>query len=672
MGKSEIVFALVLLLLAAAMQSADLEHLENMTIYSDEKIMKFKVKCGNMVCEPGENEYNCAEDCAISPISYRTNLVNPRLSAGQEKQYYVDLTNNFDQKDIIVRLGIEGMIKDFVRLDNLSVYLLPGDTKRVPVTLDVDDLEKIDSYSGGVTFSSTGRSVTMPVTVNVVNVRDTLIELDINVIGEMYSPERPIRVQHNIYSYESQPVDLQLRYRIVNSDVDRSIASFVANRTVRGSDIFIDSFNISSEQILEGNYFIEVDTEYDGSLISASDSFVISLPFWSPFRIRLAIMVVLVVLGAIISLAGYQWYKSWRKDKMRYLLPDFRKLPRKSEDNLWVGKIPESPKKAYFDPNDLTTHVLIAGSTGSGKSVSASILAEAALLKNIPVVVFDPTSQWTGFVKQCVDKKVLHKYMEFGFREEDAHPFKGLIMNVDKPEVNINFNKYMNPGEITVFNLSSLKPGDYDVAVKNIVDTVFGIEWEESSKLKLLLVFDEVHRLLEKYGGKGGYVSLEKACREFRKWGIGLIMVSQVSTDFKDAVAGNILTEVQLNTKSMEDIQKVSQKYGLDYSTKVTRQGIGVAMVQNPKYNRGKPWFINFRPPLHNPHKINDFELTMYTDYALKLDEFDKIVEKAKARGADVGDLRLELKLTRDKLKEGHFKMVDIYINSLKESIKKL
>jgi len=225
-----------------------------------------------------------------------------------------------------------------------------------------------------------------------------------------------------------------------------------------------------------------------------------------------------------------------------------------------LGKIPETTRKAYYDPNDLTTHALVAGSTGSGKSVAASVFVEEALLNDVAVVIFDPTSQWTGFLAPNKDENLFKFYNQFGMKREDARSFKGLIYRVDTPNVSIDFKKYMTPGEVTVFDLTQVKQGGYDQAVMHIVDTIFQMGWEESPELKLLIVFDECHRLLEKYGGKGGYVALEKAAREFRKWGIGLIMASQISADFKEAVAGNILSEIQLNTKSIEDIKKIEQK----------------------------------------------------------------------------------------------------------------
>jgi len=227
----------------------------------------------------------------------------------------------------------------------------------------------------------------------------------------------------------------------------------------------------------------------------------------------------------------------------------------------------------------------------------------------------------------------------------------------------------MKPGEITIFTLHKLKPEEFDQAVRNIIDTMFKVGWEESTKLKMLVVFDEVHRLLEKYGGKGGYVALERACREFRKWGIGIIMCSQVLADFKEAVAGNVLTDIQLNTKNLEDIRKAKDKYGEEYANRITRQGLGVGMIHNPKYNDGKPYFIQFRPTYHNPHKITNEELEEYKEFAKEISQLKDKINKLREEGKDVFDLELELKLAEDKLKLGNFRMAKIYIESIKKKL---
>ena len=123
------------------------------------------------------------------------------------------------------------------------------------------------------------------------------------------------------------------------------------------------------------------------------------------------------------------------------------------------------------------------------------------------------------------------------------------------------------------------------------------------------------------------------------------------------------------NTKSLEDIKKIKVKYGKEYSARVTRQGIGVGMVQNPQYNNGKPWFVQFRPTLHSPHKIPEDELKLYTEYSSVLDKYEIMLNEIKSTDIDVTEIELELKLARNKLKEGHFKMVEIYLKSLKNSL---
>ncbi|MDY6777040.1 MAG: hypothetical protein SVU32_00105, partial [Candidatus Nanohaloarchaea archaeon] len=210
---------------------------------------------------------------------------------------------------------------------------------------------------------------------------------------------------------------------------------------------------------------------------------------------------------------------------------------------------------------------------------------------------------------------------------------------------------------------------EFDTIVRKIIDSIFEVEWEEASELELLVVFDEVHRLLEKYGGKGGYNALERGAREFRKWGIGLVMASQVTADFKQAVSGNIMTEVQMQTKSMEDIDRIEKKYGAQFAKRISSEEVGTGMIQNPEYNDGDPWFVDFRPTYHNPHKIPDEELEKYHEYTARADRLDDRIDEMEEEGEDVYDERLELKLAKDKLKEGRFQMAEIYIESLEEKL---
>jgi len=62
---------------------------------------------------------------------------------------------------------------------------------------------------------------------------------------------------------------------------------------------------------------------------------------------------------------------------------------------LYVGASLDAPGGApkgpwHYDPDDLTTHGLIVGMTGSGKTGLALILLEELLLQRIPLVILDP------------------------------------------------------------------------------------------------------------------------------------------------------------------------------------------------------------------------------------------------------------------------------------------
>jgi hypothetical protein len=496
------------------------------------------------------------------------------------------------------------------------------------------------------------------------------LNLALNALTKQVSPNDTFKFNLIVYNLGIvKTVPTNFTYNIKDVDTEAIISQVKKNVVIESTQSFIESMRVPANASL-GRYFIEVSALYSNRTVTVTDEFEVVQPFWTIERIQMAAVIISAITGTIVAYYVRKRYLQWRAERAKYVFPvSYRALPRERKDSIWLGRIAETNRKAWFYPELLTTHTLVSGSTGAGKSVTASIIAEEALKHNIPVVVFDPTAQWTGFVKRNQDKNMVEAYPKFGLNPLEARPFKGMIFEVTDPNIYVDFKRFMNPGEITVFTLNKLKPGQYDTAVWNIVDSIFAVSWEEATELKLLIIFDEVHRLLEKYGGRGGYVALEKAVREFRKWGIGLIMCSQVSSDFKEAIQGNILTEVQMSTKSLTDIKKVESKFGAEYAKRVSKEAVGVGMLQNPKFNRGKPYFVEFRPTLHSPHKLSDKELDIYKNFAARLETIEAIIQEKKKKGEDVFDLSLEMKLAYDKLKTGSFRMAEIYLESLEKKL---
>ena len=366
-------------------------------------------------------------------------------------------------------------------------------------------------------------------------------------------------------------------------------------------------------------------------------------------------------------------YRLKRVRQARYIFPiNYKKLPKAGARSICVGKVAETDVKAFVEIENLKVHSIAAGGTGSGKSVSAMVVAEELLKRKIPIVVFDPTVQWTGFIRACKDKHMFDLYPKFGLKPSDAMAFKTNIIQVTDPDMKIDVTKHMNPGEITVFLINKLKPAQLDKFVRKTMDDIIAYPWPEAKELKLLIVYDEVHRLLPKYGGKGGYVALEKGCREFRKWGLGLFLISQVLSDFKGAIRANIATEIQLRTKYVGDINRTKSKYGSDYASRVVKLTIGTGLSQNPEYNDGKPWFINFRPLLHDTGRLTERELNAYFKAKDKITDLEKRIASLKERGKDTYDIELELNLAKDKMKQGLFKMAETYVESVEGRVKSL
>ncbi|NIP40274.1 MAG: DUF853 family protein [Candidatus Aenigmarchaeota archaeon] len=143
------------------------------------------------------------------------------------------------------------------------------------------------------------------------------------------------------------------------------------------------------------------------------------------------VVVFMLIPGFYFGRRLYMIWMEKKRRRRRYIFPiDFKKLPKTGPDSILVGKIAETDVKAYVDTKALMMHSLSAGATGAGKTVSAMIVAEELLKRGVPIIVFDPTAQWTGFMKACRDKRMFDIYPNFGLKPEDAKAFKTNIVLV--------------------------------------------------------------------------------------------------------------------------------------------------------------------------------------------------------------------------------------------------
>jgi len=487
------------------------------------------------------------------------------------------------------------------------------------------------------------------------NHEDFQFSLLFNLINQKFMKE----VNFTFYLFDSENNSIYLGSELKNiSSSFKEIKTFKFPKEMLFGDYKLVTTATSGNEKVVSNSFFEL-TEY----FLFIKLFGI-LPLWVIFSLLIFCFVIWLIFFLI-----KRKIKSGKKYSMEL---ETNKLPKQNKEFLFLGKVAETRIKAYLEPERLKTHTIVAGATGGGKSISAQVIVEEALLQNTAVVVFDPTAQWSGMLRKCEDKKMLNYYSDFHLKPEDARAFPGNIRMVSNARELIDLEKYAHPGQIQIFAMNKLEPKDIDLFVANVIRGIFKSDPKETPELKLLIVFDEVHRLLAKFGGTGeGFLQIERACREFRKWGIGVMLVSQVLSDFVGEIKANINTELQMRTIEEGDLERIKTKYGDQFLKSLVKSEVGVGMLQNAEFNKGKPYFVNFRPILHNTRRLSDEVLEQYNSYNETVDQIEFEIETLEKKKVDVFDLKMELKLVKDKIMTGNFPVVDIYLQGLKPRLEK-
>jgi len=559
--------------------------------------------------------------------------------------------------------------------DELTIAPNSFETMKINVQVPVSAAPGI--YTGDIVVEIDDEEYLTPITIKVEIPGEPLLDVLVEVLTPEIAPgnELKFRVTLKNMGETATIEDVVTSYGVFKMENEELLLT--SSETYAVDDIlsFTKSMLIPNNTV-EGRYIIEINASYwnDNKIAGAAAAFdVRQLPL---FIILLGAGFFLIWMLLPIAYFGIRWWKKHKLKKAagaRYIFPtNFNKLPKEGPSTIRVGRVAESDKFAYTDVHNLMMHSIAAGGTGSGKSVSAMVTVEELLKRKLPVIVFDPTAQWTAFIKACKDKHMLDLYPKFGLKPSDARSFKTNLYMVDDVNKHPDIRDHLKPGEITVFIMSKLKPSQMDTYVRGVIAKIFDAELPESPDLKVLLIFDEIHRLLAKYGGKGGFVALERGAREFRKWGVGLFLISQVLSDFKGAIRANIATEIQLRTKYGGDINRVKVKYGTDYAGRIPRLTIGTGLVHNPEFNDGKPWFVNFRPLLHDTGRMTQIELDAYFKVRDAIADVDSKLKDMKKAGKDTYDIELELNMAKDKLKQGMFKMAQTYLDGVKNRLKKM
>ncbi len=614
-----------------------------------------------------------AQEVTVSPSS-----IAKSVKVGDFVEVPVTITNGREQ-DITVNLALEGDIAKSATLNQrtLLVDALSENTGTLRLLG-----QNVSLYFGSLEVTGPGISQKIQVNLSVTDEKGAPVEalaLEIDPITERAKIGKVFDFKVSLVNLLSdKKYNVTVRYSIDRLD-DSTTYTFEKSFFEESEVIELDTTQTRIKNfkmpdfIRPGRYVINVKAEYFGLESSASRTFKVVEPFMDYLILGILPVRWVLFIGFFLlcGIGGYVYYLRKKAGQKRYVVKlDLDTLPKPGPRTILLGYIAETTTKTYFDLEAFTTHSLIAGSTGGGKTVSAEVIVEEALEKGISVIVFDPTAQWSGFLRKNVDKRFLALYPKFGMKKTDARGYNGNVRQIMNAREIIDVKKYMRPGEISVFTINKLDPEGADVLAANTIREVFHANLPESPELKLLIIFDEVHRLLPKYGGSGqGFIQIERAAREFRKWGVGLVLISQVLKDFIGETKANINTEIQMRTRDQGDLDRIKTKYGGYMLQSLLKAATGTGMFENAQYNKGNPYFVSLRPLKHMHARLSDDELDKYNKYNDILDELEFQIEALEKEKVDVFDLKLEHKMALDKVKSGSFNMVDIYLEGLKPRI---
>jgi Helicase HerA, central domain len=578
---------------------------------------------------------------------------------------------NLQNVPLKVSFSLEGDTTAQITLNQIILTVEPKNSSQMKFQIKATSL---GTFSGKIILSG-GISETIPVNLSIVeNSFDPLLLINVNPLKKKFFLSKNIEFKIDITKIKQMEYEnISFIYNIINPN----------NQTIKIGEEVIET-QISTQFIKKipfpenssrGQYTLQVLTTHDNRTITSEAIFLASISFLSIKLFGFLSMWVIILIGTLILMVALTIFLIRRhiaNSKKYKMTLDMKTLPKKNKGFLWLGKIAEKRNFAYLDPHRLTTHTIVAGATGGGKSIAAQVLIEEAIKQNICVIVFDPTAQWSGMLRKLEDKKMLAYYSDFGMKQTDARGFPGNIRAVKDARQVIEVEKFFEPGHIQIFTLNKLQPKDMDIFIANIIRQIFKSDPKEHPTLRTLLVFDEIHRILPKFGGSGeGFVQIERACREFRKWGYGVTLISQVLSDFAGQIKANISTEIQMRTRDEGDLNRIKTKYGDEFLQSLVKASTGVGMFVNPAYNHANPYFINFRPILHNTRRLSDEDLEKYNKYNDQVDDLEYQVEQLEELKIDVFDLKMELKLVKDKIMVGNFSVVDIYLEGLTPRIAK-
>ena len=209
-------------------------------------------------------------------------------------------------------------------------------------------------------------------------------------------------------------------------------------------------------------------------------------------------------------------------------------ISRSAENGIYIGDEPKFKLPVFLNfENSINNHMFVVGMTGSGKSYFLkNLLMKMSFIHNYSAFIIDFTGEYGEFAK-------------FAFAEEAT-----------------DVSPHMCTGNISYADLSEMKEGDRIIAAEKYLNSIINAaELEKTASCKKFIILDEAWKLLS-HGS-----ILRKLIREGRKYGIGIIMASQMLEDIGSNVLENIATIAVFRLQDKHSLSNLAKNYNLPQQT---------------------------------------------------------------------------------------------------------
>jgi len=320
--------------------------------------------CGNGICEPTENKDNCPKDCGALDFEYQTDtdFINIQIAPGENKTHTLTILNR-NNNSISISIAKTGDIFDYMDISDEEFTLPAHSNKTIKLIIHTEKDTTPETYSGAITISSGASKQRLPVIIRISKTTPsdlTSLEMTIEMITKKITPKDTLRFHVMLYNLGiMKEFNVTLTYNIKEAKTEDIVKSTQETLILTGNRNFRKSIDLSdlNPSLHTGQYFVEVTADYGPKKITATDTFEVVQSFWATTAGQIILAIILLILLAVLGWYGHKRYKLWKLSKARYVFPlNFNRLPH-ADNSFNIGKIAETNKTAHFRPHNPRTHI---------------------------------------------------------------------------------------------------------------------------------------------------------------------------------------------------------------------------------------------------------------------------------------------------------------------------